>query len=269
MTNAQKPPAILVTGLQRTGTSVFRAVLSNCEGYFDCGEVLTIARARAQEEEAFSTFLREEYKDVEELFLPTHEQRWSMLQKYLGYLQRLHPGKILLIDVKYDFIHNFGPSSWLFTDRPLLLDFCRNKRIPVLNFTRRNLFEVYFSLQYAFAVGKWHYTGTPEGASGTTIRIKADACKRWLMAAHSSVGTVRDWLASQPGSMELVYDELYRDNTITRDYAARLAPVIGCSLDGARLPFEKTPVDYREVVENLDEVKQALSSTLFASMVNA
>jgi hypothetical protein len=189
------------------------------------------------------------------------------MERYLDYLGRLHPRKTVVLDVKYDFLHNFNSASWLFTAQPLLLQFARRKGLPVLHFTRENLLQLYCSLRYGHVTGKWHYRDGEKAPEGTMIRVEPEACLAWLLAARDAVELVRGWLHGHPAGLELRYEDLYDGERISTTYAARLGELLNTSFQaGMSASYRRTPVRYAQAVENLDELIARLRDTDFAWM---
>jgi hypothetical protein len=262
------PRAVIVTGHQRTGTTAFRETVGRLRDFADCGEICTPLRARQQSEESFFTFLGLQTSNETRGAGYTDGECWQAMEHYVDYLGARHPRKTVLLDVKYDFLHNFNSTSWLFTAQPLLLEFARRKGYPVLHFTRANLLQVYCSVRYGRATGKWHYRDGETAPEETTIRVEPDACLAWLLAARAAVELVRGWLRDHPNGIELRYEDLFDDGRIATGYAARLGDLLNTSLHtDMAVSFTRTPVRYAHAVENLDDVATRLRSTDFAWMV--
>jgi hypothetical protein len=266
----RRPRALVVTGLQRTGTSAFRDVLGRVPDVTDCGEICTPLRGRQLADESFFTFLGRDGIASDGARPLSEGDSWRVVDRYLDYLGELHPGKTLLLDVKYDFLHNFGSASWLFTTRPFLLEFTLRRQLPVLHFTRANLLEVYCSLHYGLASGKWHYVEGETASASTRLNVDVADCLAWLRSAQTAVELVRGWLRDHPRVAEIGYDQLYSDDGVAHAELRLVERLLRTPLPAKATPsLVRTPVSYASVVDNLEEVHAHLRGTEFAWMAEA
>ena len=266
--NGRAPRAVLVTGHQRTGTSAFRDVLRQVRDFADCGEICSPLRAKSQSDESFFTFLRDGRANGGRHAGYTDGECWEALEAYLAYLEARHPRQTIVLDVKYDFLHNFNSASWLFTTRPLLFEFAKKKGLPVLHFTRQNLLEAYCSLEYGRVTGKWHYGVGDTPSPRSTFRVEPAVCLSWLVAARDARELVRGWLGDERSSLELDFEQLFQHDRIRPVYAEQLEKFLNATMLGEiEASFRRTPVSYRGAVENLDEVAEQLEGSEFAWMV--
>lgn len=263
-----RPDFVLVTGHQRTGTSVFRALLVGTGRFFDCGEILTIERARTSDPLSFFTFLKETGADLLQQLIPAHEEVWRRLDAYLRFLKERAGDRTVVLDVKYDFLHLFAPESWLFTRRPLLLEFCAERNVPVLNFVRRNLLDQYLSLQYALAAGQWHYTRDDAEVQKRTFTVDPVKGLEWLQSTDLASRIVQHWLSGMPQAVNLVYEDLYDGDVLSASVGASLERLLGVKdVCGRPLPYVKTPVRYWEQLANREELRRHLEGSAFADLL--
>lgn len=249
---------------QRSGTGALGSILDQHEEIDYFGEVFHDGEIGSPRN--YFTFLERKIKQEPARGLPMAARR--NFEEYLAYLEGLTETPFKLIDVKYRSTHHFnGPWSGRF-DEPVFLRWIKEKGLPVIHLTRRNLLKTYVSGLLADANRVWHATEKDE-LKVKTIRL--DPAKT-LANLNASAREVEAFFGSMRRYSKVTtfdYDEMLdKDGKLgsrIEDCIRRILPV---------KPFEKrTPafvkqVDDRlwKVIENYEEVADTLAPTQHAWM---
>src|ERR1700722_17012391 len=90
--------AVVVSGTQRSGTTVFRELIASHDEYIDVNEIFQPHKVYTTEENFFFAFLKKKVAE-DESFICLHRQREAM-DLFLEQLELINP-RIPVIDVKY------------------------------------------------------------------------------------------------------------------------------------------------------------------------
>lgn len=250
---------ILVTGHQRSGTSVFRGAAGQYSHIHNFGEVFTPIKAKQGDKASFFTFANSrKKKTVAQGFYVTLQEAREAWEEYLEYLKGQTEASHIILDIKIDFAHNLNTASHLPTDIPYIYQYFIQKKLPILFFDRLDLAKQYASKQIALRSKTWHYTSVKESkADLEPFEVDLKKAEKDLKSVQSSNLLVRDWFAGRKTCHRLIYERLYTaDNQISTDYSEILKKVTGIEDGELSLPFRKTPVNPVDIITNFADLER-------------
>lgn len=258
---ARETRFVLVTGHQRSGTSVFRNALRSLPEFVDFGEVMTPGRAEAGDANSVFTFAASDAAGPLERPFPAVERSWELLRRYFRHLRSAMSAPFGLVDIKIDFLHNFDPVSHLPAARPLLLDFASRNGFAFVHFHRRNLLDQLLSLEMGHRIGQWHYTSRDERDPEPPPPFELDVVDTLarLKAMHRSSELLVEWVGGDPGYERILYEDAFEDSKrIAPHVIERLRDTLGLELPGAiDLPFRPSPFTPADLIANHRQLEAA------------
>ena len=265
--------AVIVLGRQRSGTTVFRHLLSSDPRFVDVGEILHnrfLAQQVSGTQERFYRHLYELVQKTPELIHPGHHRR--LLADFLQEVEGRHPGKHVLVDVKYNLLFMIAQNSLSRRNRPALLDVLRQRKDPIIHIIRRNKLRLLVSEKMANETGQWAlHEG---GAAPVKRKIALDPgsivqlIKQELAVETDMANALRDF----DKIMTLYYEDLFDAEGLL---AMWVAEQVGEFLDEnyafSRAPKmrKQNPEALGDIVVNSAEVLAKLEVTPFAWMWRA
>ena len=249
---------LVITGHQRSGTSVYRNALAQFESIVDFGEIFTEERSDKVDPGSFYHFSSiRKYSDSVASY-KTVEERWHQLEEYRDYLMGLYPERSTgIIDVKLSFLHNLNATSQLSTSPPLFLRFCMENNIPIIHFYRRDIVSQYISLKIAEQFQRWHYT-TEEQLSVKIEPFDIDLREAaWDIASMNVASNLMiAWISGYPSGFTFVYEEMYDGSRLKPEYEQLTKEIFGLGEESeVVLPFQRTPVVAEKVIKNIAELR--------------
>jgi hypothetical protein len=188
---------------------------------------------------------------------------------FLRYLESSDAKPVQVIDVKYTSLHQIVDSWKGPSERPAILTFAREERLPILHLTRRNHLKAYVSLRLAQRNDVWHLRSARQLAHAT-IELPGPHALAVLERYAVEHEMVSAYLDGHEPLLALEYEELFgSDGSLTPEVQARIGTLLGVS------PFEsvkpayvkQTSDDLSRVISGFDELAQALASTPYAWML--
>jgi LPS sulfotransferase NodH len=151
---------------------------------------------------------------------------------------------------------------------PVLLPYLLARHVRVVHLTRGNLLDVVLSEQTALARRRFH-ASCGDRVDDTAVRLEPQELRAQLRTLDFRVRTARRLLQALPlASIEVRYESLAADG---RELARVLRFLGAGEAESAigRSPFQKLNNRPRhELIENHDEVRDALADTPFAHMID-
>jgi LPS sulfotransferase NodH len=151
---------------------------------------------------------------------------------------------------------------------PAILPYLLARRVRVVHLTRANLLDVVLSERIAIARQRFH-AGHGERVDTTTVHLDPRELREQLSRLDFRVRTARRLLRALPlRSVEVRYETLATND----EELARVLRFLGVDETGSasdRSPFQKlNGRPRRELIENHDEVRDALAGTAYARMLD-
>jgi hypothetical protein len=248
----ETPEICILLASERSGTNFFRSLLVQMPGVSSIGEVCNTKGKDAKR--APLSFLR--YRSgaplFDEKFVYRDEHvQVELLDAYLDYLRTMRPKMSLIIpDIKYAHIHNFGPAWQAVFDQPFLLGYAAAKRIKIVHLIRRKPYRTAISNLYAKASGVW-VLRSGENPPAKKITINREELQARAVKLAETINLFRNWL-SDCHSVTISYEELSAE---TAACLARVRDFLGLKGDiPVNSPLVKTTPSYEEAITNFSEI---------------
>lgn len=249
----------LLLSTQRSGTNLLRRILnSNPEIDMLFGEIMN--PAQMDNPLSFHSFFLEKVTGDPKRCLPGH--RLKLFQNYLKMLEQRRPGKIKILDIKYNSLHHL--HGWWSGPRDMVAEFWEENDIPVIHLIRQNIPKTLVSLRAAEQTGVWVSHGQDNKAAAKKVHIDP----KQLLEDIELFGKDRAVMCNRYRKLsryrEVFYEELMSPEDpgrINEPTFAALADFLGIEPEfepGA--PIKKIITGGMEdKIENYDEVSSALS----------
>ena len=251
----------------RSGTTLLREDLKQSSQLHVLDEVFVEYRDVPQN---YFHFLVQKVAKVPLLAVPSIDNRRHLFNDYVAHLQSLHGrGASLLLDVKYSHAHALNKINHRPLDSPLFLNLCKEHGFRFIHLQRKNLLQTLVSLRVAIKNDSFR-TRERRQVADPTIAIDSRSIVEELQKREQEVRLFRDWLDGYPHVLDITYEEM-------TSAATGLRPnVLEMVLEFLELPPRQPAVPRREklglpmdqVIENYDEICDALAGTRYEWMVN-
>ncbi len=271
----------LLVGSQRCGSNLVREVLSTNPHMVVHGEVLYPYPLP----NSFHTFVRTLiYRQMPPLY---DEDAMGVLDDYLVFLRedgkRSYPAKAgsiraVGIDVKYNQLRFVTPVHHDLGRRPLLLDYCASRSIPIVHLVRTNVLQQALSIAIAEVTGAFHRFGAGAGRRGPVpidgSRLLESA--RWIESETAAFRSMTAGIRVHELSYERIVSACAKvEPGDAFGPSARVLTDIATSL-GVEFGFThptsiKKVIDrpYREIVSNYDELVASVRGSEFEPFLAA
>jgi hypothetical protein len=141
-----------------------------------------------------------------QLTIPTEQNQCTIFESYLHHrLTGVTP--FTFVDVKYNSTHHLNSLWHNPLSRPLLFQWLRDQRWPVIHLVRQNILECYVSYERACRSESWE---SNEPRYFDTIEIQPARMLNELRRRRMEIDTVRGWLKG------CNYREFYYESLIDR-----------------------------------------------------
>lgn len=251
---------IFLIGRQRSGTTVFRNMLSR-HGALDCDEIFH-GDPNPDFPLRFYEFVSERLERDPKLIHPLRHR--GQFYAYIDELRKIANGRKLALDVKYFALNLIPQEEDITSDSPFILKYMHEKRANVVHIVRRNKLRIFVSEQMACTTGKWSVKD-PSSLSGRKpkITLDLDLLDRFISRQIILDNIVGDMLDRDQDVTRLFYDEMFDDSgnfsAATRGVAAKLMNLDAVDATPGNLKMNPEPL--ADLVENYDDLEQRLSGT--------
>ncbi len=244
-----------VVGAQRSGTTVFRALLESA-GCAKCGEILH-DRPHAREER-FYTHLGDAIAQDPKLASPVHHRK--AFQAFLAEVMARRSGPIA-VDVKSNMLHLIPHPDWS-PPRPWLADFLiRNAKI-VFVVRRWNVLRQLVSLKMAVRTDRWVHRADHDAAPEPTLTLEPLALVGELDDLMSRQEELERCFLGAPNAYRLGYEEMFTaDGSFSERALLAAKTATGQTPLATPTMTRQNPEPLHALVDNLDEVVGALTGT--------
>ncbi len=202
---------------QRSGTGALGSILSRHPELCYVGEVLhpnperyPVGQVlepdiRAQDVNFF-VYLRADVDRMHGYCDPN--RRADEVERYFDWLKkRFHP-RIPIVDVKYRSLHHWNGAWQGMFDPPWLIDYVRERKLPLIHLKRENFLETYVSGQLADQNQVWH-SKTPGKSQVVDIEVDTRTLLSLLTETTDEVWLTSSWLTGLDTVLDVEYAELF------------------------------------------------------------
>lgn len=252
---------VVITGHQRSGTSVFRAALARHPEIYDFGEVMTPLREAKSDPASFFIFLNNRKSAPSGARHLKSGEAWDAVASYFRHLKNLSDAKYGMIDIKIDFLHNFDPVSKMPAAEPLIFSFLKKNNIPILHFHRKDTLDQFVSLRIGWKTAKWHFDkNSNEELSVEPFTLEVDEAIKNIQSMQRSSELVDNWLFNYENGYKFFYEDMYINQKITPFYEDIARSIFCLESDfDIELPYKQTPIDPRATVINYADLKERVA----------
>jgi len=253
----------LLLAAERSGTHLFRSILTANRAAFAPGEVANAsASADAESETNFFAFCRARLLNDPRLFVPSQAHTRELLDAYFGHF-RAHAASLgrsaALCDIKYGHVINFSGGWWDMISPPYLLEWARQNDVGIIHLVRRNVAQTCLSNLYAQHTGVWR-TRNPAELAVMPMRVARRRLEADIGRMTRVIELFRDWVRPCR-HCEIHYEDLL-DGTSPSWRALR--GFLDHPLERIASDFLKTTPAYEEIIENHAEIADLLATELTA-----
>ena len=253
--NGDATQVTVLLARQRSGTHALKSVLETHPAIYASAEIFhpSPRRPSAQEVNYFRFAERHASADREEVFLD-----------YLAFVGELAGKPHVVLDVKYQHMDAA-------LDRERLVELIRERKLSVLNLTRRNYVRYYLSREKAERQRRWFVDGDApaDAATDTPIDVDVDDLLRTLERCRAEDDAIAAEFNRHEPRLTLDYEDLVTGDTddIAEPALARIAAWLGvpATFPQRKPAFRKqATLPLQASITNYPDVEQALRGTGFA-----
>lgn len=250
---------LVVLGWQRSGTSVFRELLS-LNGFTDLGEVFH--SEYLDDETKFFHFVRTRSNMDPRMIHPMYYA--DLLQQYID--TTLASYGDIVIDIKYSAIRLIDRECNNY--RPNVLDVFSNNGYSFCQIVRRNKLRMIASLYMAIQTGVWAHIGASlENSSNPKVSIPAESLVNMIDDRYDQERSLDHWLSeisilSNNPAHKIYYENMFDSNGRFSEEAMTLASkFMRGSNNELRTEValkKQNSEQLQDIIENYDEIVDVL-----------
>jgi hypothetical protein len=172
-----KAPVVVVSGSQRSGTTVFSEILGFQPGLFNCGEVFH-PEGIVESERSNQLRLKTDYNYFNYIskFAPDRNvqpmisgpESYRIWTDYIAYISLLEFKKVPILSIKHNSWHHLHEAWQDLAAPPQLVKIALRQRYALIRITRRNVLHQVISEILAAKTGVWHL----EPGKGSYVEAK-------------------------------------------------------------------------------------------------
>jgi LPS sulfotransferase NodH len=256
--------ALLITR-QRTGSGALGTILHRNPDLFYAGEVLHPTDGK--NELNFYTYLNAHPDQA--LHFANPNTRVGAIKQYLTHLQEKTSPRGLVLDIKYNALHQWNQGWQGILGRPWVLGHARQHNIPILHLRRRNYVATFVSGRLAEQNKVWH-TSKAEALNIHSINVPTKDLRGFLNICVREATLITEWLANYSNVLTLEYEDMLDETgNMPESTATELATFLGVVPFTARnsVFIKQAPAKLSDSIENFEEVALSLRDTEFSWMM--
>lgn len=251
------PKLFLLFAAERSGTHLFRSIISANHAAFAPGEVANAAASAAPESETnFFAFRKRFLLENEGAFVPSQENTRLLTDAFFARFAAAAAAQrrpAAVCDIKYGHVVNFCGGWWDMMSSPFLFEWARRSDVGVIHLVRERVAETCLSNLYAHHTGVWR-TKNPADLQLRPLRVEKARLERDMARLQRVVGQFREWL--RPCRHREIHYEDLLDGSSASWQAMR--DFIGHPIAEIRSDFLKTTPSYDRIIENYAEIEGCL-----------
>ncbi|MDM8167646.1 hypothetical protein [Roseovarius sp.] len=255
----------LLIARQRSGTGALGSVIDKHPNLKYLGEVFH--PSNVGQDSNFFTFLKQEVAKDPALALP--DEQYGVFEAFLEAQAKRHPGKLLVVDVKYRSLHQLDGGWRGLVQRPTIVQEAISRNIPILHLTRRNAVQSFVSGRLAEANKVWH-AREDEKIDVTSTVVNVRQLSNYIVNTEREIKLVETWTAKYPHLAMFDYAKMMDDDgLVAKDVADNVSKTLNVGAFSDRAPsfIKQAPAELTESIENIDLVQEALEGTEYNWML--
>ncbi|MCA8867321.1 MAG: hypothetical protein KDA67_01570 [Rhodobacteraceae bacterium] len=244
---------------QRSGTGALGSVLDKHPQLKYLGEVFHPDNL-GQKNNYFTHFL-DKVKSDPKAALP--DNAYKVFQSFLEDISALHPGKMLIVDIKYRSLHHLDGGWRGVVERPRSITESISHDLPIIHLTRRNALQSFVSGRLAEANKVWHAHSNEQIRVNSAV-LNIRQLSNYIVTSEREADLIDRWTKRYKHLESFDYDEMFDiEGHLDSQIAERLAALFGVTSFTDREPtyVKQAPTDMAEAIENYELVKRALLGT--------
>lgn len=272
-------PVCILLATQRSGTNMFRNVLSSDERLHCAPEVFNNRYdGRELLPEGipyYFEFLDSKVREDHASFHP--DAAYDLVSAYFQEFEDRMKAedRTAIVDVKYSSLHH-ADGAWRNPSmRPEMIGLFKKRQFPILHLRRRNLVRLAFSLARAIQTDQYLAMNKSE-VGDASVKLDVRLFKRSLRELKNNDRMICRWLRNTGGKqLELVYEDLFEDvpgSALQREPFEEVARFLGLEemrFDIVPRTQKLAPQELRNEIENFNELEAALKDTEFESFLHS
>jgi len=255
----------LLLARQRTGSGALGTILDRNPALFYTGEVLHPDDVKNKA--SFFGFVNASAERIAAFSNPN--QRESVVKAYFEELESAKRPRTPVIDVKYRSLHHWNLGWQGFFDRPWIISYARQQRMPILLLRRRNYAATFVSGRLAELNRVWH-TKDSASISVTSLNVAPRDLLGFLKTCAREDSLIDEWLANYDRVLPLEYEDVFdSQGLVPESVCSRIATFLGIGPFPFRSPIfiKQAPPALADSISNFDEVAASLQGTEFRWML--
>lgn len=256
---------IYIIGRQRTGTTVFRELLSE-NGAVDCNEVFH-GDINSHKYRFYKYYL-DKIKDNSSLILPSNKA--FIYREFMKKIKDENNQKHLAIDVKYFAIYDLNDHGRLLEDRPYIVDHIENQMC--VHIKRKNKLEVIVSEEISKKTKKWSLSKEDNDfKKNKKIKINTNTLISEIEKLDLLDTKMTFLLKDIKNHEELYYEDMFDNNGLFSKRTIGVAKrLLSTERDISNVPknIKMNPEPLSQRVSNWNDVVNELSGTKFEWMLD-
>ncbi len=247
----------VLLALQRSGTQALGSLFNQHPDLLYLSEVFYAGPKCYEHKNNYAFFLLKKMKEDCIRYMYFQDQS-VIFDEYLDYLKSLYPQKKIILDIKYNSTHLFN-GGWHFpTEIPKMLKFLVKKNIPIIHL-KRNIFRIYISELVAKKINVWHFTKDEEtNIKLPKIKVNKKEMVNYIKLRYDSMLIFERFLKFYPNKLDIKYEDLFSvEGLPNRDTLVKIMNFLKVNVSpdlNFEPAFKKLITDYKEIVENWEEV---------------
>jgi hypothetical protein len=253
-----------VIGRQRSGTTVFRSILSKTPSSIDMGEIF---HSHESVDNNYYFYYRERMIEKDVLCSRPSKER-EIFDLYMRDMEIRHEGLRLIIDVKYGDLDHVRRMDAPITDRLYLKDFLEQRSDIFFHLIRKNKLRLLASEKIALKTKAWRSENIDDIAF-TSIKLPPGKIERMIDSEWEQTNYVRSMFGHLPNYHEVYYEDMFDEEWMfSRPLIQQLGFVTGCNefdIVPAMKKQNDSPVS--QLVSNYDDVASRLRRSPYRWML--
>lgn len=255
---------IFIIGRQRSGTTVFRDLLSR-HGAVNCDEIF---HGEIDRPHRFYKYLLEKIDEDKKYVHPQFHP--DVFDKYISSELEAANGRKLAIDVKYFAINLIPSREDVDNSKPYILKYIQREGAKVVHIVRRNKLRVYISEELSKKTGLWSVEKKEQFiADKPRLHIDVNAAIRFISEQEHQDQKVCDLFLGH-AEKTVYYDEMFNaEGLFTESVRLLASSLLGVEeIDVRPGNLKMNPEKIQHLVSNYEELEKQLIETKYSWMLS-